>query len=96
MSPYISIENSTAERKIAALPRQCGSDQHLGVVRRCEGGSPGGIGGKGGAHYGKYCAVCLETQHFPDSPNQPQFIGTTLLRPGEKYDTTTIYAFRAE
>ena len=28
--------------------------------------------------------VCLETQHFPDSPNQPQFIGTTLLRPGEK------------
>ena len=53
-------------------------------------------GGKGGAHYGKYCAVCLETQHFPDSPNQPQFIGTTLLRPGEKYDTTTIYAFRAE
>ena len=30
------------------------------------------------------------------SPNQPQFIGTTLLRPGEKYDTTTIYAFRAE
>ena len=53
-------------------------------------------GGKGGAHYGKYCAVCLETQHFPDSPIQPQFIGTTLLRPGEKYDTTTIYAFRAE
>ena len=43
-------------------------------------------GGKGGTHYGKYCAVCLETQHFPDSPNHPQFIGTTVLRPGEKYD----------
>ena len=53
-------------------------------------------GGKGGTHYGKYCAVCLETQHFPDSPNHPQFIGTTVLRPGEKYDTTTIYAFRTE
>ena len=53
-------------------------------------------GGKGGMHYGKYCAVCLETQHFPDSPNHPQFIGTTVLRPGEKYDTTTIYAFRTE
>ena len=52
-------------------------------------------GGKGGTHYGKYSAVCLETQHFPDSPNNPQFIGTTVLRPGEKYDTTTIYAFRA-
>lgn len=52
-------------------------------------------GGKGGTHYGKYSAVCLETQHFPDSPNNPQFTGTTVLRPGEKYDTTTIYAFRA-
>ena len=53
-------------------------------------------GGKGGVHYGRFCAVCLETQHFPDSPNNPQFIGTTVLRPGEKYDTTTIYAFRTE
>ena len=51
-------------------------------------------GGKGGTHYGKYSGLCLETQHFPDSPNNPQFFGTTVLRPGEKYDTTTIYAFR--
>ena len=51
-------------------------------------------GGKGGTHYGQYSGLCLETQHFPDSPNQPQFLGTTVLRPGEKYDTTTIYAFR--
>ena len=50
--------------------------------------------GKGGVHYQPYCGLCLETQHCPDSPNQPQFPGTTLLRPGEKYDTTTIYAFR--
>ena len=49
--------------------------------------------GKGGTSYGLRDAVCLETQHFPDSPNHPQFIGTTVLRPGEKYDTTTIYAF---
>ncbi|MBR2942019.1 MAG: galactose mutarotase, partial [Clostridia bacterium] len=53
-------------------------------------------GGKGGVHYGQYSGLCLETQHFPDSPNNPQFIGTTVLRPGEKYDTTTIYAFRVE
>ena len=53
-------------------------------------------GGKGGMHYKQYCALCLETQHFPDSPNNPQFLGTTVLRPGEKYDTTTIYAFRVE
>ncbi len=52
-------------------------------------------GGKGGAAYGQYSGLCLETQHYPDSPNQPQF-PTTTLRPGEKYDTTTIYAFRVE
>ena len=49
---------------------------------------------KGGADYGKYSGLCLETQHCPDSPNHPNFPGTTVLRPGEKYDTTTIYAFR--
>ena len=49
-------------------------------------------GGKGGTHYGKYSGLCLETQHFPDTPNNPQY-GSTVLRPGEKYHTTTIYAF---
>ena len=49
-------------------------------------------GGKGGAHYGKYSGLCLETQHFPDTPNHPKF-GSTVLKPGEKYDTTTIYVF---
>ena len=49
-------------------------------------------GGKGGVHYGKYAGLCLETQHFPDTPNHPKF-GSTVLKPGEKYDTTTIYAF---
>ncbi len=53
-------------------------------------------GGKGGAHYGNFSGLCLETQHCPDDPNNPQFPGTTILRPGEKYDTTTIYAFRVD
>ena len=53
-------------------------------------------GGKGGAAYDRYSGLCLETQHFPDSPNNPQFTGTTVLRPGERYDTTTIDAFRVE
>ena len=53
-------------------------------------------GGKGGAVYGQYSGLCLETQHCPDDPNKPQFPGTTVLRPGEKYDTTTIYAFRVD
>ncbi len=38
----------------------------------------------------KHGALCLETQHFPDSPNKPEF-PTTLLKPGEKYSTQTIY-----
>ena len=53
-------------------------------------------GGKDGASYGKYSAFCLETQLCPDTPNHSNFPGTVILRPGEKYDTTTIYAFRAD
>ncbi len=41
------------------------------------------------------CAFCLETQHFPDSPNKPEF-PTTVLRPGEVYETTTVYRFSAK
>ncbi len=48
--------------------------------------------GKGGKVYYKHYGFCLETQHFPDSPNQPDF-PSTILRPGEKYDYTTIYRF---
>jgi aldose 1-epimerase len=55
----------------------------------------GSIAGKGGAVYGRRCGLCLETQHFPDSPNQPNF-PTTVLRPGEEYRTTTIYRFSVE
>ncbi|PLY40193.1 galactose-1-epimerase [Janthinobacterium sp. ROICE36] len=40
-------------------------------------------------------ALCLETQHFPDSPNQAHFPGT-ILRPGEQYRTVTVYRFSAE
>jgi aldose 1-epimerase len=52
----------------------------------------GSITGKGGKVYRKRYGFCLETQHFPDSPNQSHF-PSTLLKPGEKYQTTTIYKF---
>lgn len=48
--------------------------------------------GKGGKSYVYRSAFCLETQHFPDSPNQPTF-PKTVLRPGETYKTSTIYKF---
>lgn len=52
----------------------------------------GSLTGKGGIQYVKHYAFCLETQHFPDSPNQPTF-PSTLLKPGETYRTTTTYKF---
>jgi aldose 1-epimerase len=48
--------------------------------------------GKGGSVYRKHDAFCLETQHFPDSPNQPSF-PSTVLRPGETYLTSTVFRF---
>jgi aldose 1-epimerase len=50
--------------------------------------------GKGGKVYGRRSGLCLETQHFPDSPNQPQFPSTTL-RPDEQYHHVTVYRFSA-
>ncbi|WP_329425742.1 galactose mutarotase [Streptosporangium sp. NBC_01495] len=42
--------------------------------------------------YGKHAGLCLETQHFPDSPNRPHF-PSVVLRPGERFDSTTTYRF---
>jgi aldose 1-epimerase len=55
-------------------------------------GTKVGIGGK---PYVKNAGVCLETQHYPDSPNQPKF-PSTVLRPGEKYHQETIFKFSAK
>lgn len=52
----------------------------------------GTIIGKENTTYLKHSGFCLETQHFPDSPNQPGF-PSVILRPGEKYISTTIYRF---
>lgn len=47
---------------------------------------------RNGAKYGKNAGLCLEAQHFPDSPNQPSF-PNTILKPGGRYTQTTIYQF---
>ena len=49
----------------------------------------GSLIGKGGAVYRKHAGFCLETQHFPDSVNQPTY-PTTILRPGETFRSTTV------
>ena len=52
----------------------------------------GTITGKSGHVYKRRNGLCLETQHFPDSPNHPNF-PSTILRPGERYQSQTVFAF---
>ena len=52
----------------------------------------GTVHGKGGKVYGHRSAFCLETQHFPDSPNKPNF-PSTELKPGQTYHETTVFKF---
>ena len=77
-----------------------------GIVMEVETDSPGvqfysanfiedGRKGKGGAVYGFRHAFCLETQYFPDSPNQPAF-PSCILRAGEEYDQTTRFRFSVQ
>jgi aldose 1-epimerase len=54
----------------------------------------GTLVGTGGRVYRQGDGLCLETQHFPDSPNQPSF-PSTVLRPGQTYRTTTVHSFGA-
>ncbi len=52
----------------------------------------GTIEGKSGRSYGRRSALCLETQHFPDSPNKPAF-PSVVLAPGHRYSSTTVHKF---
>jgi aldose 1-epimerase len=54
----------------------------------------GSLKGKAGKPYQQHAALCLETQHYPDSPNHPDF-PTTELKPGERYHTVTVYSLSA-
>src|ERR1700756_3716883 len=55
----------------------------------------GSAKGKGGKAYGQRAAFCLETQHFPDSPNHPNF-PSTLLKPGSVFHSETVFRFSAK
>ncbi len=54
----------------------------------------GSVKAKGGKTYGHRSGLCLETQHFPDSPNKPNF-PSTVLKPGQQFHSTTVYRFPA-
>lgn len=91
------LRPSTGEPRLAARVRE----PRYGVVMEVLTTEPGiqlytgnyvDITGKGGRHYGKHSGFCLETQHFPDAPNQPGF-PSIVLKAREWYRTTTIYRF---
>ena len=63
-----------------------------GIQFYCGNFLDGSLTGKGGVNYDHRTGLCLETQHYPDSPNQKDF-PSTLLKPGEKYHTSTVYRF---
>jgi aldose 1-epimerase len=52
----------------------------------------GTIKGKSGIAYQRRYGLCLETQHFPDSPNHPEF-PTTELKPGQRFHRVTVFGF---
>jgi aldose 1-epimerase len=53
----------------------------------------GTVAGKGGVAYPKRSGFCLETQHYPDSPNHAAF-PSTRLDPGQQYKTSTVFKFK--
>ncbi|MCE7987610.1 MAG: galactose mutarotase [Caldilinea sp. CFX5] len=82
----ITVTEPTSGRRLDVATSQPGVQLYTGNMM------PDALPGKGGQVYTKRSGFCLETQHFPDSPNQPQF-PSTVLRPGEQYHETTVFAF---
>ena len=80
------VEEPTSGRVMEVLTTEPGIQFYTGNFL------DGTLTGKGGKVYGRRTGFCLETQHYPDSPNKPSF-PTTTLKPGQTYKTTTVYRF---
>jgi aldose 1-epimerase len=85
LSPAARLADPRSGRSLELWSTQPGLQLYSGNFLR-------GQRGKAGVVYAQRSALCLETQHFPDSPNQPAFPSTTL-RPGELYRQTTVHRF---
>ncbi|PJJ58757.1 aldose epimerase family protein [Hymenobacter chitinivorans] len=86
LRPVALVSEPTSGRTLQVLTTEPGIQFYTGNFLA------GTLTGKGGTVYGKHAGFCLETQHFPDSPNQPKFPSTTL-QPGQTLQSTTIYKF---
>jgi aldose 1-epimerase len=89
LSPCARLKDLRSGRVMEVLTTQPGVQLYSGIHL------DGKLTGPSGRPYVKGGAVCLETQHFPDSPNHPNF-PSTVLRPGQKYDEVTVFKFSAE
>ncbi len=83
------VKETTSGRVMEVLSDQPGMQFYTGNFL------DGSVTGKGGVAYSKRFGFCLETQHFPDSPNKGVF-PNVVLKPGERYTSTTVYRFSAE
>jgi aldose 1-epimerase len=82
-----TVDDPVSGREVSVFTTQPGIQFYTGNFL------DGTIEGKGGKVYKQHYGLCLETQHFPDSPNQPSF-PNTILRPGDKFKEITVYKFR--
>jgi len=88
LTPAARVTEPESGRVLEVLTTQPGLQFYTGNFL------DGTIRGKSGKVYGRRSAFCLETQHFPDSPNKPNF-PSTELKSGQTYHETTIYKFSA-
>jgi aldose 1-epimerase len=86
LEPAARVEHPPSGRVLEVLTTEPGVQFYSGNVL------DGSSVGTGGGTYRQGEGLCLETQHFPDSPNQPDFPSTALY-PGQEYGSTTIYRF---
>jgi aldose 1-epimerase len=80
------VEETSSGRVLEVLTTEPGIQFYTGNFL------DGTIKGKGGKTYAQRFGFCLETQHFPDSPNKPKF-PTTVLKSGAQFHSTTVYRF---
>ena len=86
LRPAARVEDPASGRALEILTTEPGIQLYSGNQL------DGTLVGPGGAAYGRRSGLALETQHFPDTPNQPGF-PSTVLRPGQAYRSVTVYRF---
>jgi aldose 1-epimerase len=84
-----SVTDATSGIKMEVLTDEPGIQFYVGNFL------DGNVKGKRGIAYPKRSAICLETQHYPDSPNKDNF-PSVVVRPGDKYTSHCIYRFSTE